>query len=100
MGTLLNSFTCFLNTQQGWSNLSNIHQKIKKCAPFPHNLRYSDKSGKEFSSDQSHKLWQKCNLTICNLKGVIIYDDISLIRFVIPGSTKPAPYLIRGNPSF
>jgi len=29
-----------------------------------------------------------------------IHDDISLIRFVIPGSTEPAPYLIRGNPVF
>ena len=29
-----------------------------------------------------------------------IHDDISLIRFVIPGLTKPAPYLIRGNPVF
>jgi len=29
-----------------------------------------------------------------------IHDDISLIRFVIPGSTEPAPYLIRGNPLF
>jgi hypothetical protein len=27
----------------------------------------------------------------------VIHDDISLIRFVIPGSTEPAPYLIRGN---
>jgi hypothetical protein len=27
-----------------------------------------------------------------------IHDDISLIRFVIPGLTEPAPYLIRGNP--
>ena len=26
--------------------------------------------------------------------------DISLIQFVIPGLTKPAPYLIRGNPVF
>jgi hypothetical protein len=24
--------------------------------------------------------------------------DISLTRFVIPGLTKPSPYLIRGNP--
>ena len=31
---------------------------------------------------------------------LIINDDISLIQFVIPGLTKPAPYLIRGNPSF
>jgi hypothetical protein len=29
-----------------------------------------------------------------------IHDDISLIRFVIPGSTEPAPYSIRGNPVF
>jgi hypothetical protein len=29
-----------------------------------------------------------------------IHDDISLIRFVIPGLTEPAPYLIRGNPVF
>jgi hypothetical protein len=27
-----------------------------------------------------------------------IHDDISLMHFVIPGLTKPAPYLIRGNP--
>jgi len=27
-----------------------------------------------------------------------IHDDISLIWLVIPGLTKPAPYLIRGNP--
>ena len=29
---------------------------------------------------------------------VFIHDGISLIPFVIPGFTKPAPYLIRGNP--
>jgi len=29
---------------------------------------------------------------------VIIHDDISLTQSVIPGLTKPAPYLIRGNP--
>jgi len=29
-----------------------------------------------------------------------IHDDISLVRFVIPGLTKPAPYLIWGNPVF
>ena len=29
-----------------------------------------------------------------------IHDDISLMQFVIPGLTKPAPYLIRGNPVF
>ena len=29
---------------------------------------------------------------------VIIHDDISLMQSVIPGLTKPAPYLIRGNP--
>jgi hypothetical protein len=28
----------------------------------------------------------------------IIHDDISLTQSVIPGLTKPAPYLIRGNP--
>jgi hypothetical protein len=28
----------------------------------------------------------------------VIHDDISLMQFVIPGLTKPAPYLIRGNP--
>ena len=28
-----------------------------------------------------------------------IHDD-SLIQFVIPGLTKPAPYLVRGNPVF
>jgi hypothetical protein len=28
-----------------------------------------------------------------------IHDDISLMHFVILGLTKPAPYLIRGNPS-
>ena len=27
-----------------------------------------------------------------------IHDDISLIGFVIPGSTKSVPYLIRRNP--
>jgi hypothetical protein len=27
-----------------------------------------------------------------------IRDGIRLIQFVIPGLTKPAPYLIRGNP--
>ncbi len=27
-----------------------------------------------------------------------IHDNISLIQFVIPGLTRPAPYLIRGNP--
>jgi hypothetical protein len=27
-----------------------------------------------------------------------IYSSISLVGFVIPGLTKPAPYLIRGNP--
>ncbi len=29
-----------------------------------------------------------------------IYDDINVSLFVIPGLTKPAPYLIRGNPVF
>jgi hypothetical protein len=29
-----------------------------------------------------------------------IHEDISFMRFVIPGLTKPAPYLIRGNPVF
>jgi hypothetical protein len=28
---------------------------------------------------------------------ILIHDYISLIRFVIPGSTEPAPYLIRGR---
>jgi hypothetical protein len=32
-----------------------------------------------------------------NAHSSTIHDDISLIRFVIPGLTKPAPYLIRGN---
>jgi hypothetical protein len=27
-----------------------------------------------------------------------MHDDISPVQFVIPGLTKPAPYLIRGNP--
>jgi hypothetical protein len=27
-----------------------------------------------------------------------MHDDLSPIRFVIPGLPKPAPYLIRGNP--
>ena len=27
-----------------------------------------------------------------------MHDDIGLMEFVIPGLTKPAPYLIRGNP--
>jgi hypothetical protein len=27
-----------------------------------------------------------------------IYSSISPVQFVIPGLTKPAPYLIRGNP--
>src|SRR4030042_392845 len=27
-----------------------------------------------------------------------LHNDIKLIQFVIPGLTKPAPYLIRGNP--
>jgi hypothetical protein len=31
---------------------------------------------------------------------ILIHDYISLIRFVIPGSTEPAPYLIRGNQVF
>jgi hypothetical protein len=30
----------------------------------------------------------------------IIHDDINLVQVVIPGLTKPAPYLIRGNPVF
>jgi hypothetical protein len=29
-----------------------------------------------------------------------IHDDINPVRFVIPGLTKLAPYLIRGNPVF
>ena len=29
-----------------------------------------------------------------------LYNDISLMQFVIPGLTKPAPYLIRGNPVY
>jgi len=29
-----------------------------------------------------------------------MYGDINLNRVVIPGLTKPAPYLIRGNPVF
>ena len=29
-----------------------------------------------------------------------MHGDISLMHFVIPGKTKPAPYLIRGNPVF
>ncbi len=29
-----------------------------------------------------------------------MHDDINLVRLVIPGLTKPAPYLIRGNPVF
>jgi len=28
----------------------------------------------------------------------VIQDDISFMQSVIPGLTKPAPYLIRGNP--
>ena len=27
-----------------------------------------------------------------------MHDDTILVHFVIPGLTKPAPYLIRGNP--
>jgi len=30
----------------------------------------------------------------------IIHDGMSPFYFVIPGLTKPAPYLIRGNPVF
>ena len=29
-----------------------------------------------------------------------MHGDISLMHLVIPGKTKPAPYLIRGNPVF
>jgi hypothetical protein len=28
-----------------------------------------------------------------------IHDNIGLLQFVIPDLTKPAPYLIRGNPA-
>ncbi len=31
-------------------------------------------------------------------KGYSIHSGINLNRFVIPGVTQPAPYLIRGNP--
>jgi len=29
---------------------------------------------------------------------IIMYDDLSLMTVVIPGVTKPAPHLMRGNP--
>jgi hypothetical protein len=38
------------------------------------------------------------NCRLKNLKS--IQGDINLMQFVIPGLTKPAPYLIRGNPVF
>ena len=41
----------------------------------------------------------EANITLF-LQPAAIHDDISLMHFVIPGLTKPAPYLIRGNPGF
>jgi len=39
-------------------------------------------------------------LGVTSFAFLLIHDGISPMDFVIPGLTKPAPYLIRGNPGF
>jgi hypothetical protein len=60
---------------------------------------FQKKSRKADSLRAINVPWQK-NLKPVRKKLVFIHGDISLAHFVIPGLTKPAPYLIRGNPVF
>ena len=66
---------------------------VKSCSDYIYEVKRS--KTQRWVSSENVRIRKEVILYEC-----IIHDDISLIRFVIPGLTKPAPYLIRGNPVF
>jgi hypothetical protein len=80
--------------EHGVHKIPNSKHQIPNKSQIP-----NTKKSERFSPDASGE----CSFFKIIYRFVIwdfVHDDISLIPSVIPGLTKPAPYLIRGNPGF